>query len=511
MLPFHFGAPRYRSRIVFPYFDHSFSTNTGIRPPIQKRDSLLPTTIVFVVENITDTITKTKRGVPLVSWKSCCASVDEGGLGLRQLVLLNQSLLLKRCWEIYSSSAVSCLFIRNIFWRGGLMRRSYVPSSIWPGVKKFWSVVMENAQWLIGQGTNISFWRDNFMGKPIIDFFGPHTIVDNLQGYVADYISNGSWVIPDLLHFHYPALCELIEKVPLAMDPSVEDKVIWSSATSGELTAKNAFQFLCQPFPSMSWGKCIWSKFITPRMSLLTWKLLWGRILSDDFLQRRGVALASRCGLCGTIPSSLIEVWQVGLVNRSPQLKELWLACFTTVLWFIWQARNKMKHEGQGFNVAIIYRLIVGHVQAASRIASGYMTNSLLDLQVLKHFGVQCKLRRTPSVIEVMAVIKAIELAWVRDWKHVWLKVDSSLVLNFLQSPDLVPWQLHIEWGNCLYRISQMQFQSSHIFREGNRVADALANYGVTSSDLTWWDLAPPFIDRHCQSDSLGMPNFHFC
>ncbi|PRQ23156.1 putative ribonuclease H-like domain-containing protein [Rosa chinensis] len=32
---------------------------------------------------------------------------------------------------------------------------------------------------------------------------------------------------------------------------------------------------------------------------------------------------------------------------------------------------------------------------------------------------------------EVMAVIKAIELAWVRDWKYVWLEVNSSLILIF--------------------------------------------------------------------------------
>ena len=38
-----------------------------------------------------------------------------------------------------------------------------------------------------------------------------------------------------------------------------------------------------------------------------------------------------------------------------------------------------------------------------------------------------------PSSIaaEVMAVITAIEIAWVRDWKHIWLEVDSSLVLDY--------------------------------------------------------------------------------
>ncbi|PRQ19899.1 hypothetical protein RchiOBHm_Chr7g0222341 [Rosa chinensis] len=55
-----------------------------------------------------------------------------------------------------------------------------------------------------------------------------------------------------------------------------------------------------------------------------------------------------------------------------------------------------------------------------------------------------------------------------------------------------------------------MQFRSSHIFREGKQVADALANYGAASSDLIWWDLAPPFIDRQFQRDRSGMPNFRF-
>lgn len=63
-----------------------------------------------------------------------------------------------------------------------------------------------------------------------------------------------------------------------------------------------------------------------------------------------------------------------------------------------------------------------------------------------------------PSLVvaEVMAVIKAVEFAWVRDWKHIWLEVDSSLILDFLKSPFLVPWQLWVQWNNCLFRISQI-------------------------------------------------------
>ncbi|KAL6146202.1 hypothetical protein ACLB2K_056885 [Fragaria x ananassa] len=109
---------------------------------------------------------------------------------------------------------------------------------------------------------------------------------------------------------------------------------------------------------------------------------------------------------------------------------------------------------------------------------------------------------------EVMAVITAIELAWVRDWKHVWLEINSSTVLDYIRTPSLVPWQLRVRWLNCLYRISTMTFKSSHIFREGNRVADALANHGTSLSEQIWWDVPPLFILSYYERDFLGMPNF---
>ena len=105
-------------------------------------------------------------------------------------------------------------------------------------------------------------------------------------------------------------------------------------------------------------------------------------------------------------------------------------------------------------------------------------------------------------------MITAIELAWVRDWKHVWLEIDSSIVLDYIHTPPLVPWQLRVSWLNCLYRISKMTFKSSHIFREGNRVADALANHGTSLSEQIWWDVPPPFILSYYERDFLGMPNF---
>jgi hypothetical protein len=37
----------------------------------------------------------------------------------------------------------------------------------------------------------------------------------------------------------------------------------------------------------------------------------------------------------------------------------------------------------------------------------------------------------------------------------------------------------------------QMNFLISHVYREGNKVADLMANFGLTVSSFTSWHVAP--------------------
>jgi len=209
------------------------------------------------------------------------------------------------------------------------------------------------------------------------------------------------------------------------------DKLIWVPSASGELTARDAFHFLRPRLPQTNWGKLIWSKYIIPRISIHSWKVLRGKVLSEDVLQRRGFFLASRCVLCGlegesllhiffscsyayslwgcwvswfelgVMPSTIMDLLFYGLNGRSQQLRELWLLCFTTTLWFIWKARNIMKHDGRFIGVDALHRLILGHIQAASRLATDCMFNSLEELRVLKNYNISCRPRRAPRIIEV--------------------------------------------------------------------------------------------------------------
>ena len=76
------------------------------------------------------------------------------------------------------------------------------------------------------------------------------------------------------------------QQVPISINTHAVDTLIWMPSSSGVLTAKEAYKFLRPSLPSLDWSKVIWCKHVAPRMSLLVWKVLRGRVISEDFLQK---------------------------------------------------------------------------------------------------------------------------------------------------------------------------------------------------------------------------------
>lgn len=51
-------------------------------------------------------------------------------------------------------------------------------------------------------------------------------------------------------------------------------------------------------------------------------------------------------------------------------------------------------------------------------------------------------------------------------------------------------------------------FRVSHIFREGNSVADGLANYGANNEGSVWWRRLPSFITAAYGRDLASTPAY---
>lgn len=59
-----------------------------------------------------------KRKLVTVAWKKVCADLDEGGLGLRSLICLNQATNMKICWEMLHSEEHWAVILRSRVLRG---------------------------------------------------------------------------------------------------------------------------------------------------------------------------------------------------------------------------------------------------------------------------------------------------------------------------------------------------------------------------------------------------------
>ncbi|KAF3455810.1 hypothetical protein FNV43_RR00452 [Rhamnella rubrinervis] len=93
---------------------------------------------------------------------------------------------------------------------------------------------------------------------------------------------------------------------------------------------------------------------------------------------------------------------------------------------------------------------------------------------------------------ELLGAIFAIECARDFRWDHLWLEYDSTYVANSLiRRENIVPYPYKSRWMNYICYVSSIQFQVSHIFREGNIVVDTLSKIVVSSSRVQWWWVLP--------------------
>ncbi|XP_038692258.1 uncharacterized protein LOC119990425 [Tripterygium wilfordii] len=81
------------------------------------------------------------------------------------------------------------------------------------------------------------------------------------------------------------------------VNPSTEDKICWN-LTSNKLFSVSSFynELLKDKLHLGNSGfpwRWIWKSKAPPRVTFFCWEVVWGRILTMDNLQRRGITLAS--------------------------------------------------------------------------------------------------------------------------------------------------------------------------------------------------------------------------
>ncbi|XP_057803511.1 uncharacterized protein LOC131018823 [Salvia miltiorrhiza] len=228
--------------------------------------------------------------------------------------------------------------------------------------------------------------------------------------------------------------------------------------------------------------------------------------------------------------SMLVAAWGYSF---SSQLVCFWKAGIISLIWSIWTQRNKCIFDDDRFEAKKIFHSIkVTFREMEENFKLGAMANTWEDLSILKKIGIKGRAAIPPDFInvywwppsnhwikvntdgsalgapgkiaaggvfrdnhstvrgcfhkkggigyafeaELLAVITAIQYANDRNWFYLWLESDSTYIVRLIQDRSLlVPWRFMASWKRILVLLDKFHLYVSHIYREGNKVADILA------------------------------------
>ncbi|KAH6778304.1 hypothetical protein C2S51_009616 [Perilla frutescens var. frutescens] len=167
-------------------------------------------------------------------------------------------------------------------------------SSIWPGIRNHVQSLVRESFCIIGCGSKVDFWHDNWLGYVLADRLNiPVDVHAKFSDTVGDFLEHGVWRFTVSFVANYPDIMHDILRVPIT---SGEDERVWTKSLHGTVTAKLARLHTRVHFPTVKWGRWIWNSCIPIRRSLVNWRLLLSRLPTMDSFH--GFIGPTMCVLC---------------------------------------------------------------------------------------------------------------------------------------------------------------------------------------------------------------------
>lgn len=95
---------------------------------------------------------------------------------------------------------------------------------------------------------------------------------------------------------------------------------------------------------------------------------------------------------------------------------------------------------------------------------------------------------------ELLIAMEGVTSALMKELSNIVLESDSTYVVSlFNNTNSVIPWKYRSLWAWMMGKLQDVEFMATHIYREGNTVADAISIFR-TSEDYIWWDDIPEFI-----------------
>ncbi|KAL6331568.1 hypothetical protein AAG906_011508 [Vitis piasezkii] len=205
----------------------------------------------------------------LVKWVVVCSYKKKGGLGIRNLSILNRALLCKWSWRF----AVE----RESFWKLIISRKEGYGVGFWKEIRKEDSLLLKNVSFAVGDGRR---W--------IVGILWEMWGLDSLGLLLV-------WRI-----------------------------VLWKASKNGIFSVKSLYNTLESSCAVSFLWSIIWSPYVPTKVGFFAWEASWGKVLTQDQLEKRGCILANKCVLCCAEEETINHI-----LIHCPKARVLWDLVFS--------------------------------------------------------------------------------------------------------------------------------------------------------------------------------------
>ncbi|KAL2252827.1 UNVERIFIED_CONTAM: hypothetical protein Sindi_0077400 [Sesamum indicum] len=235
-------------------------------------------------------------GYAKVAWKDVCKPIKEGGQGIKDIGILNRSLIAKKLCDVIRCD-------RTSIWVEWLKQTRLHNTSIWTinekggswGWRKLLRLrisILPMTEFIIGEGRSFYLWKDpwHHLG-PLIARFprGPSLLGLDESAKLQVVINEGQW--------QWPFITDLECMEIIYMLPQIhggDDRINWRFS-DGRPTTQALYRFFCPPGPKVGWSSLLSGSLKISRHNFILWLAVQEKLPTTD---KPWMTHLGRCILC---------------------------------------------------------------------------------------------------------------------------------------------------------------------------------------------------------------------
>ncbi|XP_070002841.1 uncharacterized protein LOC142165887 [Nicotiana tabacum] len=376
-------------------------------------------------------------------------------------------------------------------------------SHIWRKMLECRDLIEHQIFWQTKKGSSL-FWFENWIGLGALYFLVPQDFgIDETVQNVHEVTLDGGWDV-DRLFERLPEdlAVHILEKIKPPSPQQILDVPFWMLETRGYFSVKSAWDYTRRREEPLKAYRMIWVKGLPFKIAFFMWKVWKTKLPLDDFLKKVGYCMPSKCWCCVhpaeesfqhlffrsetakttwkyflsragiaveglTLHQAITKCWTANVCLR---LKPVMQALPSCIVWELWKRGNSMKY---------------GDVVTTSRVIYQVSSNLQALVKVRKP-GIDMVPHKWEDLIAMMEnftpKLKVTKVMWEPPIKSVGSEIEETT--NTVAEAMKPPWIISEQVEEIMQLMIGGNYTVTHIHREGNKLADHLANYALDHGEI---------------------------